>query len=68
MGHVWFKSINWDDLNNLKITPPIKPEIKDKFDIENFNKDLIKEKPNLSDLKEIDQNIVNTYSDKFEDF
>ena len=68
MKHSWFKSINWDDLNDLKLDPPIKPEIKDKFDIENFNKDLIKEKPSLSDLKEIDQNIVNNYSDKFEEF
>ena len=68
MAHAWFKSINWDDVNALKIEPPLKPEIKDKFDIENFNKDIIKEKPSLSDLKEIDQNIVNNYSDKFEEF
>lgn len=68
MNHAWFKTINWDDVNNHKIEPPMKPEIKDKFDIENFNKDVIKEKPSLSDLKEIDQNIVNNYSDKFEDF
>lgn len=68
MAHAWFKTINWEDVNSLKIEPPMKPEIKDKFDIENFNKDVIKEKPSLSDLKEIDQNIVNNYSDKFEDF
>ena len=68
MAHPWFKTVNWDDVNNLTIEPPMKPEIKDKFDIENFNKDVIKEKPSLSDLKEIDQNIVNNYSDKFEDF
>lgn len=35
--HPWFKDINWEDVAELKLTPPIKPEIKDKFDIENFN-------------------------------
>jgi hypothetical protein len=30
-------------VNGLKIDPPIKPDVKDKFDIENFNKDVIKE-------------------------
>ena len=68
MEHAWFKSVNWDDVNKLKVEPPIKPEIKDKFDIENFNKEVIKEKPSLSDLKEIDQNIVNNYNDKFNEF
>ena len=68
MGHPWFKSVNWSDVNNLRIDPPFKPEIKDKFDIENFNKDVIKEQPRLSDLKQIDQTIVDNYSDKFEDF
>ena len=68
MAHPWFKTINWNDVNDLKSDPPMKPEIKDKFDIENFNKDVIKEKPSLSDLKEIDQNIVNNYSDKFDEF
>lgn len=41
--HAWFSDINWDDVNGLKIDPPIKPDVKDKFDIENFNKDVIKE-------------------------
>lgn len=68
MDHPWFSSVNWDDVYQLKIEPPIKPEIKDKFDIENFNKEIIKEKPSLSDLKEIDQNIVNNYNDKFNEF
>ena len=68
MNHSWFKSVNWEDVYNLRIDPPINPEIKDKFDIDNFNKDVIKEKPSLSDLKEIDQNIVNNYNNKFEDF
>lgn len=68
MSHAWFKSVNWADVHALKTEPPLKPEIKDKFDIENFNKDVIKEKPSLSDLKEIDQNIVNNYSNRFDEF
>ena len=68
MKHPWFNDINWDDVNTLKVIPPIKPEVKDKFDIENFNKDIIKEKPRLDELKEIDKNIVDDYQEKFDDF
>ncbi len=66
--HEWFKDVDWDKVNSLELEPPIKPEIRDKFDIDNFNKEVIKENPVIDDLKEIDQNIVNTYKDKFEDF
>ncbi len=66
--HAWFKDINWDDVNALKVDPPIKPEIKDKFDIENFNKEVTKESTRLSDLKDVDQSIVDTYKEKFDEF
>lgn len=66
--HPWFSDVNWNDVNDLKIEPPIKPEVKDKFDIENFNKDVIKEKARLSDLKEMDKNIIEENQDKFEGF
>lgn len=42
-SHPWFQSINWKDLNNFKIDPPIKPNILDKWDTQNFNKDIQKE-------------------------
>ena len=66
--HPWFADVDWDQVNELKIQPPIKPEISDKFDIENFNKDITKESTRLSGLKEIDQSIVNSYQEKFDDF
>lgn len=52
--HPWFVDVDWDDVKNLKIEPPIKPEIRDKFDIENFNQEVVKEKPLIGDLKEMD--------------
>ena len=52
--HSWFADVNWDDVKGLKIDPPIKPEVRDKFDIENFNQEVIKEKPLIGDLKEMD--------------
>jgi len=27
-NHPWFKSINFDEIRNLKVTPPFKPKIK----------------------------------------
>lgn len=68
LEHPWFKETNWEEVNTLKAEPPIKPEVKDKFDIDNFNQDVIKEKPRLSDLKEMDKNIVDDHQDKFEGF
>lgn len=67
-NHSWFTDVNWKDVNNLKVEPPIKPVVKDSMDTENFSKDVVQEKPRIEDLKEIDQNIVNTYKDKFEEF
>lgn len=58
MEHPWFKDVNWAEVHDLTPEPPIKPEVSDKFDIENFNQDVIKEKPRLSDLKEGDKNMV----------
>lgn len=68
LQHPWFSTVNWKDVNALIIKPPIKPEIRDKFDIDNFNEDIIKEKPKLDDLKEIEKNIVKNHQDKFKDF
>lgn len=59
--HPWFNDVSWEEVNSLKIKPPIVPKISDKFDIENFNKDVTKESTKLSCLKEIDQGIVDTY-------
>lgn len=36
----WFSDVNWQEVKELKKEPPIKPEIKDKYDTENFNKDV----------------------------
>lgn len=66
--HEWFKDINWEDVRNLKIEPPVKPQIQDKFDIENFNKEVVNEKPRISDLKPMDQDIVDTHKNDFEGF
>ena len=68
MEHPWFKDTNWAEVHDLKVEPPIKPIVSDKFDIENFNQDVIKEKPRLSDLKEGDKNMVDENQDKFEEF
>lgn len=42
-NHPWFSTVNWQAVEKLELDPPIKPVIHDKFDLENFNKDLAKE-------------------------
>lgn len=66
--HAWFEGVDWEEVYELRVLPPIIPVVKDDMDTENFNEDVVKEKPRIEDLKEIDQNIVNTYKDKFEEF
>ena len=34
--HKWFADINWDDMLQKKITPPIKPEVKGENDTSQF--------------------------------
>ena len=68
MKHPFFADVDWEAVKALKIEPPIKPEIKDKFDTENFNKEIQKEVIQLDEYKEIDQTIIMNYKDKFEDF
>ncbi|XP_031620795.1 cAMP-dependent protein kinase catalytic subunit 3 [Contarinia nasturtii] len=35
--HRWFKNLNWDDVYNQRITPPIKPKITTEGDTSNFD-------------------------------
>ena len=41
--HAWFKDVDWTAVLEKKIEPPIKPVIEDKFDTDNFHRDLAKE-------------------------
>ena len=60
--------MNWNKVKNLEIEPPIKPIITDKFDIENFNRDVINEKPRLSELEENDRQLIENNEGKFCNF
>lgn len=66
MEHPWFEPMDWDKMRALKYEAPIKPEIKDPLDIDNFN--ATAERPKLSDMSQIDKNIIENYQNKFEDF
>ncbi len=43
MDHPWFKDVDWEAVKSLKLEAPIKPDIKDKYDTVNFNKEIQKE-------------------------
>lgn len=66
MNHKFFESLDWEQMKQGKLDAPIQPEVKDKFDVDNFN--TTKEKPKLSDLSQIDKNIIENYENKFSDF
>jgi len=42
--HRWFNNLDWDDLLQLKIEPPYKPEVKSVMDMTNFSEEFTREK------------------------
>lgn len=44
MKHSWFADVDWEKVKNLELEAPIKIDIKDKMDTENFT---VSEKSNL---------------------
>ena len=55
--HPYFKSINWDDLKELKVTPPFIPEIRDDTDLKYIARSI--EENNISNSVDSDNNIDN---------
>ena len=48
--HGWFEEVDWKEVEELKLEPPIKPRIHDRFDVDNFNYNLVKQKPEIQNL------------------
>ncbi|XP_071961788.1 protein kinase C epsilon type-like isoform X2 [Antedon mediterranea] len=53
--HPFFRDIDWEALEQLKVTPPFKPKIKTMRDVNNFDADFTKEEPKLT---KIDHKVV----------
>ncbi|XP_033105391.1 protein kinase C epsilon type-like isoform X2 [Anneissia japonica] len=53
--HPFFRDIDWEALEQLKVKPPFKPKIKTMRDVNNFDADFTKEEPKLT---KIDQKVV----------
>jgi serum/glucocorticoid-regulated kinase 2 len=65
--HPWFAKIDWKKMENLELEPPIKPEIRDILDTDNFNVPS-KVEPKLNELSEANQSVIKKYENKFESF
>lgn len=48
MKHIFFETINWDDILNKKVKPPFRPTVKSPTDVSNFDEDFTKEIPQLT--------------------
>ena len=51
MSHAFFKNINWDDVRELKVSPPFKPEIKNATDTSNFDSEFTSVTPVLTPVQ-----------------
>nr|XP_020462320.1 protein kinase C epsilon type-like [Monopterus albus] len=64
--HPFFSEINWMLLEQRKITPPFKPRIKTKRDVNNFDQDFTREEPILTP---VDDGIIKQINqDEFKGF
>lgn len=68
-NHPWWKDLNFDDVLNRKLTPPIKPEFKDTMDVGFFDANFTSANPRntLRDEK-TDTDIIHDFTQDFSDF
>lgn len=69
LGHPFFSDLNLDDLMQKKITPTWIPEVKDKFDVSNFDSEVTNLSAKESLITESERlHIRNTVTPYIEDF
>ena len=64
--HSWFNGVDWEAMQRREIDPPIKPEVKDPLDTENFNTN--GNEPKLTEISHSDSTVLQKNEDKFQDF
>ncbi|CAI8003942.1 Serine/threonine-protein kinase N2, partial [Geodia barretti] len=64
-SHVFFESINWDDVYNKKITPPLVPFILSQTSTDYFEEEFTAENPQLTPP---DESPLKDYGELFKDF
>uniref|UniRef100_A0A8C9LM59 Non-specific serine/threonine protein kinase n=1 Tax=Piliocolobus tephrosceles TaxID=591936 RepID=A0A8C9LM59_9PRIM len=67
-SHAFFKNVNWDDVLNKKVKPPFKPNLFNKIDLQNFDKEFLCLSLRSSDRHDsnptgFDSNTINTIKD-----
>jgi serine/threonine protein kinase len=65
-SHVFFETINWDDVYNKRITPPLVPFILSETSTDYFDKEFTAENPELTPPP--DEGPPKDYGDLFKDF
>jgi len=63
-AHPWFKSINFDDIINKRISPPIIPKLSDKFDVNNFDSEFTNEDP-INSVVEKNSKFLQKFDNEF---
>jgi serum/glucocorticoid-regulated kinase 2 len=66
--HPFFKDIDFKALEEKKIKAPFKPELKDSFDVRNFDEEFTSEDLSNSQINEKEMDLIQKNQEKFDEF
>lgn len=64
----WFKEIDWEEMEKLKLPTPFKPDIDEETWTKNFDKEFIAEDPINSYHPNTNLTLINEFSEDFKEF
>lgn len=51
MSHAWFEPVDWEDIYNLRVTPPFLPTVESEMDTSNFDSEFTRQTPKLTPVE-----------------
>jgi len=66
--HPWFADVDFEKITKFEIDPPIKPELKDAYDVAYFDNTFTKEDPRYTRRDSTELLLIENFNHEFNDF
>ena len=60
-NHIWFASIDWDELYQKKLPVEYVPELESLTDLRHFNEEIIAERASVGVAEEVESDLFNDF-------